>query len=194
VAGSATGVGDVIVQGKGTLIKGERFRMAAGVEVRFPSGDVFNLLGSGAYGYKPFITVSRHGRFTPHVNVGYQWNGKSPLYQNNGVNLRLPDSIEYSAGADMGIVKHLTVVADLLGQHYINAPRVTPAVNTPGPGGSQVPSISIKNGDYEADNLALGLKANLWKNLLLTENILIKLNDGGLRSKVVPLVGLSYRF
>jgi hypothetical protein len=30
--------------------------------------------------------------------------------------------------------------------------------------------------------------------LLLTGNVLIKINDGGLRAKFIPLIGLSYTF
>jgi hypothetical protein len=44
------------------------------------------------------------------------------------------------------------------------------------------------------DNLALGLKINPWNKLLLLGNATIKLNDGGLRATVVPLVGISYSF
>jgi hypothetical protein len=50
------------------------------------------------------------------------------------------------------------------------------------------------SGSYSVCNLGLGVKANPWKNLLVSANALIKLNDGGLRATVVPLVGLSYSF
>ncbi len=196
VPGSAYGVGDVVVEGKGTVWKGEHLRLAAGFDVRFPTGNEYNLLGSGAYGYKPFLTLSWHGRgITPHVNAGYQYNTRSVLYQSGSVNQLLPRWFEYSAGADVRIVKRLTVVGDLLGQHYFSAPRITPAAPTTFQvNGADVSSIGVRNGDYDADNLSIGLKANVWRNLLFSENILFKLNDGGLRSKYTPLLGLSYRF
>jgi hypothetical protein len=218
--GSASGVGDFLANIKGTVIKAEKSRLALGLEARFPTGDAYNLLGSGAYGVKPYLVFSRHaGNFTPHVNLGYQWNGFSVLRINpcffapsgspgsctggSGLpTLRLPDSIEYSAGADVGIVKKLSLVADLVGQRFFNAPRITAA--TPDtvavlatgqdPTGSYS-SVSSTNGSYNVDNLGIGLKYNPAGHLILSANALIRLDDGGLRpARFVPLVGISYRF
>jgi hypothetical protein len=224
VPGSASGPGDLLLNVKGTIWKGEKFSLASGLEVRFPTGDEFNLLGSGAYGLNPYVVFSRQGRFTPHVNVGYQWNGFSDLYVNPCITappgplscqpkstsspnyslptLRLPSDLNYSAGVDIGIVKRLTFVADLVGQHYFNALRVTPAAPA-----SQVipnlppnavlrsqPTVGITNGSYDNDNLGLGFKVNPVGHLLLYANVLIRLNQGGLRSDFVPLVGVSYKF
>jgi hypothetical protein len=201
VPGSASGIGDVVVEGKGSLWKGEHIRLAAGFDVRFPTGNEYNLLGSGAYGYKPFLTLSWRSRgITPHVNAGYQYNTRSVLYQSGGINQLLPRWFEYSAGADVRIVKRLTVVGDLLGQHFFDAPRITPAspanyqIQPPSGNAVYVNSIGVQNGAYDSDNLAIGLKANIWRSLILSENVLVKLNEGGLRSKVTPLAGLSYRF
>jgi hypothetical protein len=47
---------------------------------------------------------------------------------------------------------------------------------------------------YSTNDFALGLKIRLVSNLLFSGNVLIKLDDPGLRSRFVPLVGLSYRF
>ena len=217
VAGSASGFGDLLMNLKATLIKGERIAFAGGVEARFPTGDEYNLLGSGAYGVKPYIVLSRRGRITPHVNLGYQWNDFSNLYlnpckfngtcvttsQNAGLpTLRLPDSIDYSVGGDVGIVKRLTLVADLVGQRFFDSPRITAAgpstlQNLP-PAFANFPqfnnSVGVTNGNYNVDNLGVGLKWNPTGHLIVSVNSLIKLDNGGLRSKYVPLVGISYRF
>jgi len=215
-AGAASGVGDLLLSVKGNVIKAEKSRLALGVETRFPTGDAYNLLGSGAYGVKPFFVFSRHaGRFTPHVNVGYQWNGFSVLRINPCIfqgtcsalsSLRLPDSLEYSAGADIGIVRKLSVVADLVGQRYFGAPRVTAAtsVSTPqlaNPSATPQPlpatnnTVGLVNSDYNINNLGLGLKLNPFGHLIVSANALIRLDSGGLRpNRFVPLVGVSYRF
>jgi hypothetical protein len=220
VAGSASGIGDLLLNAKGTVWKGEKFRLALGTEFRIPTGDEYNLLGSGAYGLKPYIVFSRRGRITPHVNVGYQWNNFSSLYVNpcftkplgsplscqskNSSNpnyslptLRLPSDLDYSGGVDIGIVKRLTFVADLVGQHYFNAPRVTPAKPAPSSVPTALigkPTVGIANGDYDSDSLGLGFKVNPVGHLLISANVLIRLNTGGLRADYVPLVGVSYKF
>jgi hypothetical protein len=231
VAGSATGFGDLLVNMKGTIISGEKSKVAFGLEARFPTGDQYNLLGTGAYGVKPYIVFSRLGRVTPHVNLGYQWNDFSNLYVNpcrfNGAcpdagaglpTLRLPDSLNYSAGADIGIAKRLTFVADFVGQHYFNAPRVTsavpansakpsiPGIPTPNPLSissvaafntffGNAPTVGVATGAINVDNVALGLKWNPAGRLILSANALIRLDSGSLRpDRFVPLVGVSYRF
>jgi hypothetical protein len=43
-------------------------------------------------------------------------------------------------------------------------------------------------------NASIGIKAKPFSNLLITANVLLKLNDGGLRARAVPLLGVSYTF
>jgi hypothetical protein len=54
---TAAGVGDVVLRGKYNVYNGERFAVAGGVDVRLPTGDESNFLGSGATGVKPFGVV-----------------------------------------------------------------------------------------------------------------------------------------
>ena len=231
VAGSATGFGDVLVNAKGTIFNGEKTKLALGMEARFPTGDEYNLLGTGAYGVKPYVVLSRLGRITPHANLGFQWNGFSNLYINPchyapatestscssspGLpTLQLPNSLDYSGGADFGIVKRLTIVADFVGQHYFNSPRVTqpvpsssvqppiPGIPIPNPTNNasitsfnNFNTVQVTNGSIDLDNIALGLKWNPVGRLILSANALIRLDSGSLRpARFVPLLGLSYRF
>ena len=48
VEGSASGIGDLLVRGKATLMREGTRALAAGVDVRLPTGDEQNLLGAGA--------------------------------------------------------------------------------------------------------------------------------------------------
>jgi hypothetical protein len=197
LAGSASGIGDVVLSAKGTLIKGEKFGMAIGAELRFPSGDERNFLGSGALGVKPYLVLSRRGRVAPHLNVGYQWNADSVLAADENGNQHLPGYFGYVAGADIGLSKRLTVVADLVGEHFFDAPQisrpetVSATVNNQP---TQFASVVRVNGSYEVNNLSVGLKVNPVGHLLVSANALVKLNEGGVRARVVPLVGLSYSF
>jgi hypothetical protein len=197
LAGSASGIGDVVLSAKGTLIKGEKFGMAIGAELRFPSGDERNFLGSGALGVKPYLVLSRRGRVAPHLNVGYQWNADSVLAADENGNQHLPGYFGYVAGADIGLSKRLTVVADLVGEHFFDAPQISsPETVSATVNNQPTPFSSVVrvNGSYEVNNLSVGLKVNPVGHLLVSANALVKLNEGGVRARAVPLVGLSYSF
>jgi hypothetical protein len=76
--GSATGVGDLVARVKANVLREGTRSLAAGLDVRMPTGDERNLLGSGALGLTPFLAMSTSiGAVAPHFNVAYQWNGKT---------------------------------------------------------------------------------------------------------------------
>ena len=78
--GTSTGLGDITFRLKGTIWHGERGSLALAADVRTPTGDQYNFLGTGAVGFKPFLIASyRQGRVAPHVNMGFQWNGSSTV-------------------------------------------------------------------------------------------------------------------
>jgi hypothetical protein len=198
IPGSASGIGDVVFAGKGTLWKKDNYGIALGGELRIPSGDEQNFLGSGATGVKPYVVFARGGKFAPHVNLAYQWNSNSSLAINaNNKESQLPGYFGYTFGADIGATKRLTLAADFVGQHYFDAALVTsPQQVTTTVNNQQVSfsSISPAHGSYEFNYLAFGLKANLWKYMVIQANIDVKVSDGGLRATVVPFVGVSYTF
>ena len=80
--GSASGVGDITVRVKGNVFTNENLGIALGVDVRTPTGSARKFLGSGAWGLRPFVAVSGHRRVSPHVNLGFGWNGESILAGN----------------------------------------------------------------------------------------------------------------
>jgi hypothetical protein len=195
VPGSSFGIGDVIVGAKGMVWQGENVRFAVGTDFRIPSGNELNFLGSGTIGIKPYVAISRRGKVSPHGNLGYQWNGNSILNPSSqGDKQRLPTDLFYTAGMD-ATLKRVTVIADLLGQIYFNAPRLSKPVPTPVKYAPGTP-ISVQHyvGNYAANNLGLGVKGQVFGHLVLTGNLLVKLDSAGLRSTVVPLAGISYSF
>jgi len=195
---TASGIGDVVFRAKGTIIKHERTAVALGADVRVPTGDEKNFLGTGAAGVKPFLSASYHSRISPHANIGYEFNGTSILAGNpiNGSTGRLPDQLFYSAGVDTGVTRKLTLAADLLGERFYHAPGLTRGafVDVLGVSHPDVPQTQLIYRSFNTDDLALGGKYSPFGNWLVTGNVQIKLDNGGLRAKVVPLVGLSYTF
>jgi hypothetical protein len=197
-SGSARGIGDIVVRLKGTVAKWEHSGLAFGLDVRAPTGDEKNLLGSGAVGIKPFAAYSyTHKRLSPHFNIGYQWNGKSVLAGDvaNDVKEDLPDQFLYVVGVDVGLARWLTLAADILGQRVIDAPRLLPDTFTALTGPGTWPNTRFEEASsYTLTNGAIGLKVNPGASLLLNFNVLLKLDNGGLRDKITPLVGIAYTF
>jgi hypothetical protein len=209
-AGTATGIGDVDLRAKYELYQGEHFGFATGVDVRLPTGDAQNLLGSGAIGVRPFGIVSYSARVSPHAEIGYELNGKSILagdfVATPTTKGGLPDRFVYIVGADAAIVKRLTASFDIYGQRLFGVPQLfstsytdlgkcSDIVCTTLTPGTTHPDIGVRpNADYSITNASIGLKYRPFGHLVITGNVLIKLDDGGLRSTVVPLVGASYSF
>lgn len=216
--GSASGIGDVTFRVKGNILRTDNLSVALAADVRAPSGDAQRFLGSGATGIKPFVAISVPRRISPHVNLGYQWNGSSilagnitgtvvgedaadnPVIQNGpATKQKLPSQIFYSAGVDVGITKSLSFAADYLGQAVINTPRVflsqTITANVPGGTGAlTLPTIAGGKDTVGLNSGATGIKYNLFGQLLLTADILFRLDNKGLRQNVTPLIALSYAF
>ena len=107
---SASGIGDIIVRLKNRVYSGGS-GLAWGMDLRLPTGDAENLLGSGALGLKPFVAVSFNNEVvSPHFNLGYQWNGKSILAGDvlAGEKAELPDQLVYAVGLDIGVSARVT--------------------------------------------------------------------------------------
>jgi hypothetical protein len=215
--GTAFGLGDVTVRVKQNVFQSGGLSIAAALDVRTPSGNAREFLGSGALGLKPFVAISAGKRFSPHANLGYQWNGKSILAGNltgttvgetnevvtiqNGpaISGSLPSQYFYSAGADYGATKRLTLNVDYLGQVLVHAPRVFDSTittaNIPGGTGALVlPTITAGKDTVGLNNAAIGFKYNLIDRLLFTADLLFRMDNRGLRQNVTPLIGLSYAF
>ena len=77
-SGSAKGIGDVVVRAKYRFFDSKTQGVAAGVDVRLPTGDETNLLGTGAAQTTlKLIGSSTSDKLAPHFNVGYTFTGKS---------------------------------------------------------------------------------------------------------------------
>lgn len=191
---SASGLGDVVLRVKGTATKWERAALALGADLRLPTGDELNFLGTGAVGFKPFVVVSyNYGRFSPHINVGYQFNGDSVLAGNvqTGEKGNLPEQFLYVAGVDIGVSSRFSLALDFLGQRLIDSQRAREFQFT-AVDGSVYPATRFEQGSVGTSDAALGFKINPIGTVLVTFNMLVKLDSGGLRDTVTPLVGVSY--
>jgi hypothetical protein len=135
-----TGFGDMLVRAKANVLERSSIALAIGADVRVPTGDANNFLGTGAVAVKPFAALSLYTKqfsnglvFAPHVNVGWQIAGKSVLGgQISGTPASvggfsaieppfssskdyLPDVFTWAAGSEIAVGRHNTIVIDFLG-------------------------------------------------------------------------------
>src|SRR6185503_14457357 len=196
--GHASGPGDVTVRLKQTIRKAAKQGMALGIDLRLPTGDERNLLGTGAPGVSPFFVWSGNfGAISPHVNAGYQWNGDSILAgePGSGESKDLPDLATYSAGAVIEVHPRVTAAVDFIGRYIIDSPRLRlEDFHGLDANHTVFPNISFTSGSFNEINAAAGLKVNIFGRLLVDLNLLVPLNSDGLRDKISPLVGLEYAF
>jgi hypothetical protein len=197
--GSAAGVGDIVVRAKTTMLREGPRALAAGVDVRLPTGDEGNLLGSGAAGIRPFAAFSTSlGRFAPHANVGYQWNGKSVIAGDvdSGVKADLPDHFMYALGGDFSLNDRVSLVADVSGQRVLDSPQLSTRTTTAsGPAGSvTLPDLQFANGSYWVNSGAVGLKANVARSVLVIFNLRFSMGSNGLTDRIAPLLGFEWAF
>ena len=191
--GTASGLGDLTLRLKGRF--GSSIAMA--VDIRIPTGDEKNLLGVGAAGIRPFLILSRSSRaFSPHLNIGYLWNGSSVLAGNpaTGESADLPDQATYVIGADFGVSDRFTFVLDILGNYLIDAPRLVKTEFAARDGSTTYPTVAFETQSYNLLSGSVGFKLNVVESLLIDVNLLFNLDDNGLRDKITPLVGFEYAF
>lgn len=198
-SGSASGVGDVVLRGKFQLVRGERGGLSIAEDLRLPTGEERDLLGTGATQAKTFLIGSLHlGTFSPHVNAGYTWSS------NTDDDTEIPDEISYTAGFDWAVSPRMTFAVDVLGRNFVNS-RVVRVVDATfqantNPGGppnivtATFPRLVAEEGDSNALLGSVGLKINPFGNVLLTVNGLFRLNREGLQDDFAPLVGVDWSF
>jgi hypothetical protein len=195
--GHASGPGDLTVRIKQVVKKATRQGLAFGVDLRLPTGDERNLLGTGAPGINPFMAWSGNfGALSPHLNAGYQWNGDSILggEPGSGETADLPDLAMYSAGAVIEVHPRITAAVDLIGRFIIDSPRLRLEDFHALDNRSVFSNIAFTSGNLNEISAAAGLKINVVGRLLVNLNLLVSLNTEGLRDKISPLVGLEYAF
>jgi hypothetical protein len=192
---SSNGIGDIIIRGKYEVLKGEKAGLALGADIHLPTGDAHNFLGSGTWGIRPFVSVSYSGRVSPHATFGYQRNGDSILAGDVTTNTsdHLPDAVTYSGGVDLGINHHLSISADYIGQSLISTKKIS-AVTFTDIAGTAHSNITSSTATINQAYASIGGKINPFGKLLVVANVLFQMNEAGLHSKPVPLIGLSYTF
>jgi Putative MetA-pathway of phenol degradation len=198
-SGSSLGVGDLRLRTKYVAWRDtkEKSAVAVGLDLRLPTGDAYSFLGSGTWGVQPFVIYSYSARVSPHASVGFEGNGNSVLAGNVTTQpvtkAALPEVFTYSAGADASVLRWLGVSADYIGTSLLNASRIETTTFTDFAGNPHQ-NINTFVSTVNQANISLGAKVRPIARLLVTGNVLFRLNDEGLHFKPSPLIGVSYTF
>lgn len=107
-SGSATGIGDVVLRAKYSLLRSEVVDISGALLTKLATGRQGDFLGTGTTTIRPFLILSRtlFNLLTPHLNLGYEFN----LDRGN------QNAIEYTIGFDLGISR-LTFAWEILGSY-----------------------------------------------------------------------------
>ena len=218
--GHAAGLGDIVLRTKYHFLRLQGGGLGAAVDLRLPTGDESDLLGTGGVQAKFLLIMSNErGPFSPHVNIGYTAASGDVAGSFLGLTAAaIPDEINYSGGATFVAGPRLTLNGDIIGRTLRGAGRLkvvsksfeynepTPFfTGVPGPGecagfvGLTCKTTSLDEFDPRRGNLTLllgsaGAKFNPIGNLLITGSILFPLTHAGLRSRVTTVVGVDYAF
>lgn len=202
--GSASGLGDIVVRTKYRLGSTALGALALGFDGRLPTGDEDELLG-GSGQAKFYVIASTGGnRLSPHINLGYTLSageqGSDALV--GGGARSLPDEFNYVGGVEFAATPRLTLIGDLIGRTLIDTGRLR-VESKPFqylPQGATTPSVASFNefsafrGNLNAVLGTIGAKFNPFGDLLVSGSVLFPLNDAGLKSRLITVIGVDYAF
>lgn len=197
----AQGLGDILLRGKFRFFDAPGGGLAAGVDLRLPTGDSEQLLGTGGTQVKVALLASMaQGPFSPHVNLGYTFSSggtDDPL----SVSPNVPDEFSYAAGFDTALRDRMTLSVDILGRTLRDLGRLVPTrrqfpfVTAEGEFGSGIfEEFARRPGDLNLLVGAAGVRFNLRGNLLLSAQALVPITEAGLRDTITPVIGIDYSF
>ncbi len=184
--GTASGLGDVTGRVKVNLLQSATTGFSLLGEVRLPTGDVDNFLGSGETIVRAMgVFSSRQGNFTPHLNAGV-------LYRTGEVNTT---GVVINAGFDQLLSPRATLAIDLLGNLQVGEGVEFPREAVfDVPAGLTVPLTNLPDLDDHILDLSVGGKFAASDNFRLITNVFVPLNSGGLRSSLGWTAGLELDF
>jgi hypothetical protein len=198
---TAQGLGDILLRSKYRFFTAAGGGLAAGVDVRLPTGDSEQLLGTGAAQLKiGMIGSMASGPFSPHVNVAYTFSrGSEPTLLS--VSSDVPDEFSFASGFDAAVTSRATVSVDVTGRTLRDLGRLVPVarqfpfVTSAGVFGTAAfEEFARRPGDLNLVVGAAGVRFNPRGNFLISAQLLVPISKSGLRDKVTPVIGIDYSF
>ncbi|HEY5618031.1 MAG TPA: transporter [Vicinamibacterales bacterium] len=203
-SGTAVGVGDVLLRTKYQFYASDRGGLAVGGELRLPTGDETELLGTGTVqGRVALLATAMMGATSVHGNVGYTASGSASEDAEANFFPAPADELNYAFSTDVVVHPRVTAAFEIAGRRLANVERVvTQPLNVrftslTAPTVVQtavLPGIGIREGNMNLILGVAGLKVNLARTLLLNAAVLFPLTDNGLHNRTTASIGVDYTF
>jgi hypothetical protein len=182
------GIGDVAIRAKINFYQTDQVGFAALADVRLPTGDEENFLGSGETSIRALGVLSgRFGNLSPHINAGMA------IHTGELSNHSLLATVGFDHLLSDRVALAVDLVSNLeMGDSKLILPE--PVVYTaPAP----VTTVELTDIPDQKDNLidaSFGVKFILPPDFRVVTNVLFPLSDGGLRPKLLWTLGLEKSF
>jgi hypothetical protein len=196
-----SGLGDAVIRLKYNFWSEGPGGLSLGADIRVPTGDEKNLLGTGVTATKLFfIGSTEYGSVSPHLNLGYTLISGSSTTAGD-----IPDETNYAFGVDYAPTRRFTLNADFVGRIMRNAQRVqsstrlwsfVPANPTPGTPTTALLDESLPvRGTISTLDGAFGARVAIYQRLLLSGSLIVPLKQGeGIQDNSRIAVALEYSF
>jgi hypothetical protein len=180
---SVTGLADVALRAKYSILQTREAGVAANVEVRLPTGNEEQFLGAGSAAFHASAVASVEGRrIGSHFRAGFVAGGVS-------------DEVDFGAAVVLAATSRFNIVGEIFGRKLSELTRIA-EVTAPHP---QLPNVATTRllpesvGANTAFALA-GFKWNFAETWLLNANVLFPLTSNGLTGRPTPSIAIDYTF
>jgi hypothetical protein len=183
--GFSTGIGDIALRTKWSLLDDERTAVAIMADARLPTGSDEDLTGAGHASLRgQFLASARLGNFAPHLNLGYALRG--------GRN----DAVLATGGFDQPLSDWATIAVDLITEWQIgeSSLQLPSDVVILSPVTRHVTPTNIPDIRDHRVNGSFGMKFRTPGGPIIVANALMPLRRGGLESRFVWTLGIDGNF
>jgi hypothetical protein len=188
--GGAFGVGDILLRAKYLLAHSDRLDTALGLQFRLPSGDQGDFQGTGDFEISPAVYLSTliAGRISPQANLAFDIDTQSVSQS----------QARYGIGVDADVLPRLGLSLAFLGRSEFSesaSPSETSFLHLVRGTPQEELLLGLDFGRKDYFDLSFGLRAVVWRDIMVFLNGLYALNDQGLRNDtIIPLIGVEGTF
>ena len=178
---SASGLGDLLVNARYRVRESGRNGVAIGSDLRLPTGEKADLLGTGKAAWRLLgIGSWEFAPVTADVNGGFGVGGVSR-------------ELFWAGAVTFAATPKVSLVGELMGRRLSNLTRVSD-VYQPHPVLANIETMRWlpTGGGLHTLYLATGAKVNVYGRWLLKANVLTRLTETGLRARFTPAIALDY--